>query len=64
MPNARLTSSPPARESLAQFLDDPSRSPSVVSRHPSSFAAAPCARPASYRRAWFDYVRESGDDLS
>ena len=49
---------------LAQRLDDPEPLPGLVAttRRSTSTAAEPHT-PTSYRRAWFDYVRESGHDL-
>ena len=49
---------------LAQFVDSPE--PLPVRRDPSPFIvrSSPLRTPVSYRRAWFDYVREAGNDRS
>ena len=53
-----------AVNALARSIDDPE--PRKVRREPLPHvtSCAPVRTPAAYRRAWFDYVRESGDDRS
>ncbi len=46
---------------LAQSIDDPEPRPARRDTPPSLLRCSPLRTPASYRRAWFDYVRESGD---
>ena len=51
-----------AVNALARSIDE--SEPRKVRREPSPhvIGCSPMRTPASYRRAWFDYVLESGDD--
>ena len=51
-----------AVNALARSIDDPEPRKARRERSPHVISCSALRTPASYRRAWFDYVRESGDD--
>jgi hypothetical protein len=49
---------------LARCIDDLERGPHRRDLSPFIVRCSELRTPATYRREWFDYVRESGNDLA